>query len=82
MTAEEQRMALFYASPFTTFTSYLVKMNDALEQVRQVIGEEDISGLPDSEVKDTIWYYHFNVEESINWCLRTLPFLISQSTYC
>ncbi|KAJ8086336.1 hypothetical protein PM082_005159 [Marasmius tenuissimus] len=47
-----------------------LQMNDALEQVREVIGEEDISGLPDSEVKDTIWYYHFDVQESIDWCLQ------------
>ncbi|KAL0580789.1 hypothetical protein V5O48_001254 [Marasmius crinis-equi] len=47
-----------------------LQMNDALEKVREVIGEEEISGLPDSEVKDTIWHYHFNVQDSIDWCLQ------------
>ncbi|KAF9263668.1 hypothetical protein L218DRAFT_999528 [Marasmius fiardii PR-910] len=47
-----------------------LQMIDALEHVRQVIGEEDISGMSDNEVKETIWYYNFDLEESVNWCLQ------------
>ncbi|KAJ3977553.1 hypothetical protein EV361DRAFT_660889 [Lentinula raphanica] len=46
-----------------------LQMNDVLEEIRNVIGEEEISGLPDSEIKDTIWYYNFNISESMQWCL-------------
>ncbi|KAJ4472184.1 hypothetical protein J3R30DRAFT_3709634 [Lentinula aciculospora] len=46
-----------------------LKMNDVLEEIRNVIGEEEISGLPDSEIKETIWYYNFGISESIHWCL-------------
>ncbi|KAJ3904884.1 hypothetical protein F5879DRAFT_31918 [Lentinula edodes] len=46
-----------------------LRMNDVLEEIRNVIGEEEISGLPDSEIKDTIWYYNFDISESIQWCL-------------
>ncbi|KAE9405966.1 hypothetical protein BT96DRAFT_987946 [Gymnopus androsaceus JB14] len=42
-----------------------LQMNDVLEQIRNVIGEEEISGLPDNEIKDTIWYYHFDLQESL-----------------
>ncbi|GAV99456.1 HBS1-like protein [Lentinula edodes] len=46
-----------------------LRMNDVLEEIRNLIGEEEISGLPDSEIKDTIWYYNFDISESIQWCL-------------
>ncbi|KAK7060217.1 hypothetical protein VNI00_000982 [Paramarasmius palmivorus] len=47
-----------------------MQLIDALERVREVVGEEDISGLPDSEVRDTIWYYNFDLEDTIRWCLQ------------
>ncbi|KAG7097236.1 hypothetical protein E1B28_004607 [Marasmius oreades] len=71
MTAEQQCMAS--QSLFRSLSSIdpsLVQMIDALEQVRQVIGDEDISGMSDNEVRGTVWYYNFDVEESVNWCLQ------------
>ncbi|KAJ3993613.1 hypothetical protein F5050DRAFT_1810344 [Lentinula boryana] len=50
-------------------TEQQLQMNDVLEEIRNVIGEEEISGLPDSEIKETIWYYNFDISESIQWCL-------------
>ncbi|ESK93714.1 hypothetical protein Moror_1412 [Moniliophthora roreri MCA 2997] len=47
-----------------------MQMIDALERVREVIGEEDISGIPDSEVRDAIWYYNFDVENTVSWCIQ------------
>ncbi|KIK65603.1 hypothetical protein GYMLUDRAFT_39082 [Collybiopsis luxurians FD-317 M1] len=47
----------------------LLQMNDVLEEIRKIIGEEDISGLQDSEIKDTIWNCYFSFEESLEWCL-------------
>ncbi|KAF5393713.1 hypothetical protein D9757_000305 [Collybiopsis confluens] len=46
-----------------------LQMNDALEEIRKVIGEEEISGLPDAEIKDTIWNCYFDLQESLDWCL-------------
>lgn len=63
-----------YAKVSTTFLncilpSVAVQMNDVLEEIRNVIGEEEISGIPDNEIKDTIWYYHFDLQHSMQWCL-------------
>ncbi|KAG6850053.1 hypothetical protein H0H93_001869 [Arthromyces matolae] len=41
----------------------------ALEEVRQVLGDENVSGLSDREIKDVIWEFFFDVQETIRWAL-------------
>ncbi|KAF9482030.1 hypothetical protein BDN70DRAFT_488629 [Pholiota conissans] len=46
------------------------QMNDGLEQVRRVIGNEDVSGLSDNSIKDALWEYYFDVEKTITWAFE------------
>jgi len=72
MTAEQQRMFDSAESPilYVPLTNKLVQMNDAFERIRDTLGEEGLSEIPDNEIKDAIWYYHFDIEQSLDWCLR------------
>jgi len=45
------------------------QMNDGLEQVRLIIGGEDVSELSDKSIKDALWEYYFDVEQTIQWAL-------------
>jgi hypothetical protein len=38
-----------------------------LKEVRQILG--DTPGIKDSEIKETLWYYYFDVEQTISWLL-------------
>jgi hypothetical protein len=42
-------------------------MNYALEQVRIVLGNEDLSGFSDNSIKDALWEYYFDVEKTVAW---------------
>ncbi|KAG5716065.1 HBS1-like protein [Termitomyces sp. T112] len=42
----------------------------SLEEVRQVIGDEYVSGFPDNELKDVLWEYFFDTEKTIHWALE------------
>ena len=44
-------------------------MVSKLKQVRQILG--DTPGINDSEIKETLWYYYFDVEQTISWLLST-----------
>ena len=46
-----------------------VQMNDGLEQVRLIIGGEDVSELSDNSIKDALWEYYFDVEKTVQWSL-------------
>ncbi|KIM45904.1 hypothetical protein M413DRAFT_23715 [Hebeloma cylindrosporum] len=46
------------------------QMNDGLEQVRLIIGGEDVSELSDNSIKDALWEYYFDVEKTIQWSLE------------
>ncbi|GLB33494.1 putative elongation factor Tu C-terminal domain [Lyophyllum shimeji] len=41
-----------------------------LEQVRQVLGDEDVTGLSDKDIKDALWEYFFDEEKTIQWALE------------
>ncbi|KNZ79571.1 HBS1-like protein [Termitomyces sp. J132] len=41
-----------------------------IEEVRQVIGDEYVSGFPDNELKDVLWEYFFDTEKTIHWALE------------
>lgn len=45
------------------------QMNDGLEQVRLIIGGEDVSELSDNSIKDALWEYYFDVEKTVQWSL-------------
>ncbi|KAJ7179425.1 hypothetical protein C8R46DRAFT_1211987 [Mycena filopes] len=45
-------------------------LNDGLDQVREVIGGADNSGLSDTAIKDVLWDCHFDIEETLQWALE------------
>ncbi|KAG6919272.1 hypothetical protein DXG01_007404 [Tephrocybe rancida] len=40
-----------------------------LEQVRQVLGDENVSGLSDKDIRDTLWEFFFDVGKTIEWAV-------------
>lgn len=69
LTAEQQGMCLSFAPIHHIHPPYTVQLIDALEQVRRVIGDEEDCGISDREIKDTAWYYFFDTEKTVHWCL-------------
>lgn len=69
MTMEQQGLpeANMLASVHAEFIQ--AQMNDGLEQVRLIIGNEDMAGLSDDSIKDTLWEYYFNIEKTVQWAL-------------
>ncbi|KAF7355041.1 HBS1-like protein [Mycena sanguinolenta] len=45
-------------------------LNDGLDQVREVIGGADHSGLSDAAIKDVLWECDFDIEETIQWAIE------------
>lgn len=45
----------------------LDKLEDGLAYVYSVIGDDTI--LTAAEIKEALWYYYFDREETINWAL-------------
>ena len=45
-----------------------------LECIRGVLGPEEVSGISDHEIKDTLYHYYFDVEQSINWLMGMLNY--------
>lgn len=44
-------------------------MNDGLEQVRIIIGDDGASGISDAEIKDVLWETFFDIEQTTEWAL-------------
>jgi hypothetical protein len=44
-------------------------MISGLEQVRAIIGEEDVSGLSDRTLKDSLWDCYFDVQKTVQWAV-------------
>jgi hypothetical protein len=40
-----------------------------LNEVRQLLG--DHHDIPDKEIRETLWYYYFDLEKSVAWLLGT-----------
>ena len=38
-----------------------------LKEVRQVLG--NTPEIKDAEIKETLWYYYFDVEQTVSWLL-------------
>jgi HBS1 N-terminus len=45
-----------------------------LNEVRRLLG--DHHDIPDKEIRETLWYYYFDLEKSVEWLLGIL---VSQS---
>ncbi|KAF9008789.1 hypothetical protein BDQ17DRAFT_75755 [Cyathus striatus] len=45
-------------------------MIDGLEHVRQVIGTESVSAIPDSAIQDVLWETYFDVQRTVEWALE------------
>ncbi|KAJ7122749.1 hypothetical protein C8R44DRAFT_153209 [Mycena epipterygia] len=46
------------------------RLNDGLDQVRDVLGGEDRTGLSDADIKDVLWDCNFDIEETIQWAIE------------
>lgn len=44
-------------------------MTSGLQHVRGLLGSADDSGISDKEVKDSLWYYFFDAEQTVEWLL-------------
>jgi hypothetical protein len=69
MTIEQQGLpeANLLASVHAEYVQ--AQMNDGLEQVRLVIGDEVTSELSDNSIKDALWEYYFDIERTVQWAL-------------
>ncbi|CAO3640610.1 unnamed protein product [Cunninghamella blakesleeana] len=54
----------------------IAALNEGLEYIYSVIG--DNIPLTDTEVKEALWYYYFDKEETINWALEKIEQLKSE----
>ncbi|KAG6833838.1 hypothetical protein H0H87_011772 [Tephrocybe sp. NHM501043] len=41
-----------------------------LEEVREVLGDNNISGLSDQDIKDALWEFFFDAEKTIQWAIE------------
>ena len=48
------------------------QLEDAVERLRTVIGDESSTGIPDSFIKDVVWNNYFDEEQSISDLLGAL----------
>ena len=44
-------------------------MIDGVEQIRNILGDQEQSGLPDQTIKDALWEFYFDVDKSVVWLL-------------
>lgn len=42
-----------------------------LEQIKATVGPAEQSGFTDQEIKDTLYHFYFDIEQSLNWILGT-----------
>ncbi|KAM6495637.1 hypothetical protein JOM56_008343 [Amanita muscaria] len=47
------------------------QMESGMEQVRAVIGDEQVSGLSDATLRDVMWEYYFDIGRTIQWAIGT-----------
>ncbi|KIL68231.1 hypothetical protein M378DRAFT_943231 [Amanita muscaria Koide BX008] len=45
------------------------QMESGMEQVRAVIGDEQVSGLSDATLRDVLWEYYFDIGRTIQWAI-------------
>lgn len=42
-------------------------MQTKLEEIHRLLGDDH--GIKDSEIGETLWYYYFDVQETVSWLL-------------
>jgi elongation factor 1 alpha-like protein len=42
-------------------------MNHGLDTVREMVGSAEATGIPDSAIRDALWEYYFDVNQTIDW---------------
>lgn len=50
---------------------YIVQMNVSLDRVREVVGPEHESGFTDADIREALWEYYFDVDQTIDWVFGT-----------
>lgn len=48
----------------------LAMLETRLNEVRQLLGEQH--DIPDKEVRETLWYYYFDLEKTVAWLLGSI----------
>ncbi|KAG5644567.1 hypothetical protein DXG03_008141 [Asterophora parasitica] len=46
------------------------------EQIRNVLGDEGVSGLSDKDIKDALWEFFFDEEKAIQWAVGQHSLLV------
>ena len=64
----EHQGAPFLALLLSRLTA-AARLNDGLDQVREIVGGPDVSGLSDEQIKDVLWDYEFDIEETTQWAI-------------
>lgn len=44
-------------------------MEAGVVKIRQLLGEQN--PIADAEIRETLWYYYFDVEQTVSWLLGT-----------
>ncbi|THH01862.1 hypothetical protein EW026_g910 [Hermanssonia centrifuga] len=48
----------------------LEQLTQGLEQIRATVGSEAESGMTDKDIKDALYHYYFDIQQSLNWLLE------------
>ncbi|KAJ7937350.1 hypothetical protein B0H13DRAFT_2303053 [Mycena leptocephala] len=56
-----------YISP-----EHQARLNDGLDQLREIVGSADQSGLSDATIQDFLWNCEFDIEEATQWALEEI----------
>lgn len=48
------------------------QIESGVEHIRAVVGDEATSGLGDAIIRDTLWQFYFDIEQSIAWLFGPL----------
>jgi hypothetical protein len=55
----------------------IARLNDGLDQLREIVGSADQSGLSDATIQDFLWNCEFDIEEATQWALGAWKTLIN-----
>ncbi|KAF8901630.1 hypothetical protein CPB84DRAFT_1846637 [Gymnopilus junonius] len=78
MTSEQQGLHETALLAFVQAEFAQAQMNDALDQVKLVIGNKAQSGLSDNAIRDVLWEYYFDVEKTVQWALEELERILAK----
>ena len=67
LSPEDHGIYARFIQPDCLAYSVTERLNNGWEQIRAMMGDEEQSGITDSEIKDTLYHYYFDVQQSLNW---------------